>query len=76
MAEGRRDLAQQSTRRRDRAHTSSRRTDRWIALLIIVLAVAAGVIAGRSGTPKSWEDPAPGTAGGPKAVSVQLQGSP
>jgi hypothetical protein len=60
--------------RRDRVHKGSRRADRWTALLVVVLAVAGGVVAGRSGTPKSWEHPAPGAPGGPK--SVQSQGSP
>jgi hypothetical protein len=60
--------------RRDRVHSSSRRADRWTALLVVVLAAAGGVLAGRSGTPKSWEHPAPGAPGGPKVV--QSQGSP
>jgi len=63
-------------RRRDRAHKSSRRADRWVALLVVVLAAVAGVLAGRSGTPKSWEHPAPGAPGGPKAALGQSQGSP
>ncbi len=62
--------------RRDRAHKSSRRADRWIALLVVVLAAAAGALAGRSGTPKSWEHPAPGAPGGPNVALVQPLGSP
>jgi hypothetical protein len=76
MADGPRDLPQKARRRGDRAHKSSRRADRWIGLLIVVLAAVAGVLAGRSGTPKSWEHPAPGTPGGSKVVSAQVQGSP
>jgi hypothetical protein len=60
--------------RRDRAHKSSRRADRWTALLVVMLAAGGGILAGRSGTPKSWEHPAAGAPGGPKPV--QSQGSP
>jgi hypothetical protein len=60
--------------RGDRAHNRKRRADLWTALLVVVLAAAGGVLAGRSGTPKSWEHPAPGAPGGPKLV--QSLGSP
>lgn len=76
MADGPRDLAQPTRHRGDRTHNKSRRADFWTGLLIVVLAAAAGILAGRAGTPKSWEHPAPGTPGGPKVASVQLQGSP
>jgi hypothetical protein len=59
--------------RRDRVQKSNRTGDRWIALLIVVLAAVGGVLAGRSGTPRSWERPAPGTPGG---EPVHVQGSP
>lgn len=62
-------------RHRDGAPKSTRNRDRWLALLIVVLAAVGGALAGHFGTPKSWEHPAPGTPGGPKAQSVQSQGS-
>ena len=76
MAGGHREVPHEARGRRDRAHKSSRRADMWIGLLIVMLAAAAGILAGRAGTPKSWEHPAPGAPGGPKVASVQLQGSP
>jgi len=56
--------------RREREHTK-RNSDRWIGLLIVLLAVISGVLAGSLASPKSWE-----RADGVSSTPVSLQGSP